>query len=111
MEKPKINYLKVKDVPFFKHIFYEYYIYVDSPDYKADYIIVSNCVKGKILRTWINENEEYRLIEVRIRKYDAELFEDCMDQLIKKQLISGNTDYLDRANFLCNQLLELLEDK
>jgi hypothetical protein len=32
-----------------------------------------------------------------------------MEQLAKKQLISGNTDYLDKADEICRMLLEQAE--
>ena len=104
-----MNCTKYIKVPFFKHLFYEYYMYIDSKDYKADDILLGKNIHASILSEWYNPAYNYWLINVRIRKNEKEAFEDAMEQLARKQLISGNTDYLDRADEICRTLLKQAE--
>lgn len=110
MNEQKMNCMKLTGVPFFEHLFYEYYVYVDSDDYKADNIMINNNVHGKILGEWSHPQEKYRLIQMKVKKSSIEAFEDSMEQLAKKQLIAGNDDYLDNADHLCNELLKMAKE-
>lgn len=105
-----MNCIKLTGVPFLKHLFNEYYVYVDSDDYKADYLFVNNKVKGKIIGEWMHPNEKYRLINIKIKKSCVKAFEDTMEQLERKQLLSGNSDYIENANHLCNELLNAVKE-
>ena len=109
MDNEKMNCMKLTGIPFFKHLFYEYYVYVDSSDYKADNIFLNKKIHVSIIKEWYHPNEKYWLVNVRVRKKDVQAFEDSMEQLAKKQLITGNVDYLDRADKMCNFLLKQAE--
>lgn len=101
-----MNYIKLKEVPFLKHLFYEYYVYVDSGDYKADDIFTNKNIHISILRELYHPGDDYWLIYVKVKKKDADFFEDAMELLIKKQLISGNHNYLEKADELCRILIK-----
>ena len=107
IDEEKMNCMQITGVPFLKHLFYEYYVYVDSEDYKADYILIHNNVKGHIIGEWCHPKEKYKLIEIRVKKNSVKAFEDSMEQLANKQLISGNSDYLDNADAICRKLLKM----
>ena len=105
-----MNCMKLAGVPFFKRLFHEYYVYIDSDDYKADYIMVNNKVKGNIINEWIHPGEKYRLIQIRVKKKSIQAFEDSMKELERKQLIAGNNDYPEAADRLCNMLTKMAEE-
>lgn len=74
------------------------YLFFDTDDYHADQIFIRHGVPVKFGREMKKDDNPYRIIFCSIgKKYEDEFYK-CMDELGKKMLITGHTDYYENAD-------------
>ena len=84
------NYIKLKKFSLFKN----YYVFVDTKDYLADQIFIRNKVKVDFGEEASCEDyPKYVVIFCKIKKKDNNKFLKSLEELERKMLILGHTDY------------------
>lgn len=83
------NYLELEKVRLNRKMF----AYLDNISFLADPIFKENNLSVKVMNEWENSNNDYIVVIVSIKTKDIALFQKCMEELSKKMLILGNTDY------------------
>lgn len=82
------------------------YVYVDHSSYKGDQLFVQNKVRMKFKGECAKEDSPYRIVFCKVRKRDAERFEEAMEKLNNKMLLLGYRDYPD----VCNEIAKMIEE-
>ena len=95
------NYWKMKDFS----IFLILYAYVDHSSYQADQLFVQNKVRMKFKGECEKADSPYRIVFCKVRKRDAERFEEALDKLKSKMLLLGYRDYPD----ICSEIANMIE--
>ncbi len=85
---------------------WEHYLYLDTEELLARSLILRHMVHVKVDGVMEKENEEYRLISLKVLKKDEPMFLRCMEELKGKMLLFGHTDYEAR----CEAEIGLLRD-
>ena len=80
------------------------YAYLDVEDNLAAGVLAKHGVRAKLLHTLIRENEEYILVQVKVRREDRQAFLDAMGDLKNKMLIFGHRDYESHGGELIREL-------
>lgn len=96
-----MNYIKLKS-----RIFRQEYAYFDLPEYYADNLLRQRKLKVKIICEMEKDDAPYNVIFCSVPKKETSSFEAAMDELEKKMLVCGYTDYPDYCSeFLKNHKL------
>ena len=96
------NYWRMKDFS----IFSVPYAYVDHSSYQADQLFVQNKVRMKFKGEYAKAESPYCIILCKVRKKDAERFEEALGKLKSKMLLRGYRDYLD----ICSEITKMIEE-
>lgn len=96
------NYWRMKDFSIFSVL----YAYVDHSSYQADRLFVQNKVRVKFKGEYTKEESSYCIILCKVRKKDAERFEEALDRLKRKMLLLGYRDYPD----VCSEIAKMIEE-
>ena len=96
------NYWRMGD----SSIFSVTYAYVDHSSYQADRLFVQNKVRVKFKGECAKAELPYRIVFCKVRKKDAERFEEALGKLESKMLLLGYRDYPD----VCNEITRMIED-
>lgn len=96
------NYWRMKDFSIFSVL----YAYVDHCSYQADRLFVQNKVRIKFKGECAKEEAPYRIVFCKVRKKDAERFEEALDKLRNKMLLLGYRDYPD----ICSEITKMIEE-
>lgn len=82
------------------------YAYVDHSSYLADPLFVQSKVKLKPSCEMVREGSPYRIIFCKVRKKDAERFEEALGGLENKMLLLGHRDYPE----VCEKLTRIIDE-
>ena len=96
------NYWRMKDFSLFSVL----YAYVDHSSYQADRLFVQNKVRVKFKGEYAKEESPYCIVLCKVRKKDAERFEEVLDKLKNKMLLLGYRDYPD----VCSEIAKMIEE-
>lgn len=96
------NYWRMKDFSLFS----VHYAYVDHSSYQADRLFVQNKVRVKFKGEYTKEESPYCIVLCKVRKKDAERFEEALDRLKSKMLLLGYRDYPD----VCSEIAKIFEE-
>lgn len=96
------NYWRMKDFSIFSVL----YAYVDHSSYQADRLFVQNKVRVKFKGEYTKEESPYCIVLCKVRKKDAERFEEALDRLKSKMLLLGYRDYPD----VCSEITKMIEE-
>ena len=96
------NYWRMKDFS----IFSVPYAYVDHSSYQADQLFVQNKVRMKFKGECAKTESPYRIVFCKVRKKDAEHFEEALGKLESKMLLLGYRDYPD----ICSEITKMIEE-
>ena len=100
------NFIQLEGRTRLSNIFNNYYIYIDTKDYKADRIFIGQQLWFKIKKEWHNPESNYCIILIRTKKRDEDKFKKCMDLLSQKQLICNNSSYMEDATAILGELVD-----
>ena len=81
------------------------YAYVDHSSYQADGLFVQNKVRVKFKGEFVKAESPYCIVFCKVRKKDAERFEEVLDKLKNKMLLLGYRDYPD----VCKEIAKMIE--
>jgi hypothetical protein len=96
------NYWRMKDFS----IFSVPYAYVDHSSYLADSLFVQNKVRVKFKGECAKVESPYRIVFCKVRKKDAERFEEALGKLESKMLLFGYRDYTE----ICSEITKTIEE-
>ena len=80
------------------------YAYLDVPENLSFDVLERHGVRAKFVRALTRPDEEYVLVEVKVRKADRQKFLDAMEDLKTKMLLCGHPDYLSHGGELIREL-------
>lgn len=83
------NYIKLRKAS----LFYYHYIFADTEDYLADQMFIQNEVRVHFGKEYKNPDSKYIFICCKVKKSDNDRFLQSLDNLSKKMIFMGNTDY------------------
>ena len=81
-----------------------YYAIIDTTDYLADQLFVKNEVRVWFGQEYICPDGPYCVIFCKCRKRDTGAFESAMNELPRKMLLRGHTDYIQFCEGLKNKI-------
>ena len=84
------------------------YAYLDVPENLSFDVLERDGVRVKFVRALTRPDEEYVLVEVKVRKEDRQKFLDAMEDLKTKMLICGHADYEACAGELIRELEDII---
>ena len=82
------------------------YAYVDHSSYQADRLFVQNKVRMKFKGEYAKAESPYCIVFCKVRKKDAERFEEALEKLKNKMLLLGYRDYSD----VCKEIAKMIEE-
>lgn len=83
------NYLKVNRAS----LLYKYFCFVDTDDFLADDLFISQKVRVHFLGDYRKEDSKYCFIICKVRKRDVDRFLQVLERLEAKMLLAGHHDY------------------
>lgn len=87
------------------------YAFLDVPENLAASVLDRHRVHCGFLHVLTRENEEYVLIQVKVRRKEEQRFLAAMEDLKKKMLIFGHTDYETHGGKLIRELEDIMIEK
>ena len=96
------NYWRMKDFS----IFSVSYAYVDHNSYRADRLFVQNKVRMKFKEEFAKAESPYCIVFCKVRKKDAERFEEALEKLKNKMLLLEYRDYPD----VCKEIARMITE-
>ncbi len=96
------NYWRMRDFS----IFSVPYAYVDHSSYLADQLFEQNKVRMKFKGECVKAESSYRIVFCKVRKMDAERFEEALEKLENKMLLLGYRDYPN----VCGEIAKMIEE-
>ena len=87
---------------------WEHYVFLDTDDILAESLMNRHMVRREIEGVFGMENEEYRLISVKVWKKDELRFLQSMEELKGKMLLFGHLDYDSRGGELVEKTRDSL---
>jgi len=88
---------------------WEHYVFLDTEDILAESLMNRHMVRRKIEGILRMDNEEYRMISVRIWKKDELRFLQSMEELKGKMLLFGHPDYDSHGGEILERTREMLK--
>ena len=85
-------------------LFYHYYAFLDTEEYLADQLFIKHQVRVHFREEYARKDSQYRVIVCRVRKRDQMRFLAALEELPKKMLLLGHTNYLDTCYALWDNL-------
>ena len=95
-----MNYWRMKDFS----IFSVPYAYVDHSSYQADRLFAQNKVRMKFKGEYVKAESPYCIVFCKVRKKDAERFEEALGKLESKMLLLGYRDYPE----VCREITKMV---
>lgn len=80
------------------------YIYIDTQDYISNQIFIDNNICVDLINALANENTDYRIMFVKIKKNKENIFIKCMNELYDKILLDGHLDYIDVCDSIIGKM-------
>ena len=96
------NYWRMRDFS----IFSVPYAYVDHNSYQADLLFVHNKVRMKFKGEYVKAESPYCIVFCKVRKKDAERFEEALGKLECKMLLLGYRDYPE----VCREITKMINE-
>lgn len=101
------NYIKLGKSPLSG---WEHYVFLDTEDILAESLMNRHMVRREIEGVFGMDNEEYRLVSVKVWKKDELRFLQSMEELKGKMLLFGRRDYESHGGELVEKTREALKD-
>lgn len=83
------NFIKLGGFSFFHYN----YMYIDSSKYLADSLLTKNKLSIKFKGDYISPDGKYIVVFCKVKKDDEKKFNQTMEELERKMLLCGYTDY------------------
>ena len=99
------NYIKLGKSPLSG---WEHYVFLDTEDILAESLMNRHMVRREIEGVFGMDNEEYRLVSVKVWKKDELRFLQSMEELKGKMLLFGRRDYESHGGELMDRTRESL---
>ena len=87
---------------------WEHYVYLDTDELLAESLMNRHMVRREIEGILGMDNEEYRLVSIRVWKKDELRFLQSMEELKGKMLLFGHLDYASHGGELVEKTRESL---
>ena len=84
------------------------YLYLDTEDFLLGSLLVREQVKVKYETSLMKENENYRLVMMKVLKRDETKFLKALEELPNKMLLCGYRDYESHGGELMAELENLI---
>ncbi len=84
-----------------------HFAFVDTEEHLADGLFIQNCVTVHFGPEYINPQWPYRVILCRVRKKDANRAIAALNELPRKMLLCGHTNYIAS----CSEIWEMVAEK
>ena len=88
---------------------WEHYVFLDTDDILAESLMNRHMVRREIEGVFGMDNEEYRMISIKVWKKDELRFLQSMEELKGKMLLFGHLDYESRGEKLVEETRESLK--
>ena len=102
LEESTIHYEKLQKFSLLN----SYYAFLDTEEYLADNLFIQHQVTVHFCTEYERPGEPYRVILCRVRKSDEDRFLAALNELPRKMIIFGHTDYLEYCHGLWQKLRE-----
>ena len=97
------NYIKLRScIPFFCK-----YVFLDTGEYLSDHIFEEKRLWVSTGIEFIHESNGYRIVFCRILRWQRKRFLQAMEELYRRMLLTGHTDYQD----VCREFSSVSERK
>ena len=83
---------------------WDHYVFLDTDDILAESLMNRHMVRREIEGILGRDNEEYRMISVKVWKKDELRFLQSMEELKGKMLLFGHLDYQSRGGDLVEEV-------
>ena len=100
------NYIKLGKSPLSG---WEHYVFLDTEDILAESLMNRHMVRREIEGVFGMDNEEYRLVSVKVWKKDELRFLQSMEELKGKMLLFGRRDYESHGGELMDRTRDSLK--
>lgn len=90
---------------------YAYFAFLDTDAYLADQLFIKHQVRVHFREEYMRDDSPYRVIFCRVRKRDRARFLAALEELPKKMLLLGYTDYLDTCYALWGECYRHREEE
>lgn len=90
---------------------WEHYVYLDTDEYLARSLFARHMIRVKIESVMGREDEEYKLVALKVLKKDEEKFLRAMEELKGKMLLFGHRDYETHGGALMRMTREMLQEE
>ena len=90
---------------------WERYVYLDTDEFLARSLFVRHMIRVKVEGVMTRENEEYRLVALKVLKKDEALFLQAMEELKGKMLLFGHRDYESHGGELMGITQDLIRNE
>lgn len=90
---------------------WEHYLYLDTEEFLAKSLILRHMIHVKVERVMEHENEQYKLIALKVLKKDKPKFLQAMEELKGKMLLFGHLDYETHGGELMEDLMKELRQE
>lgn len=84
------NYIQLKSGKLSRYI---NFVYIDTTGFLADRIFAQNEIKVKFCRDYFHKEKKYVVVMCKVKKKDAPVFLQSMEELESRAIIMGNADY------------------
>ncbi len=76
-----------------KSLLFDYYLYADVPDRYGEEILMDHGINIGFGKTLTHPDHKYILVSIKILKKDCLKFDAAMEDLERKILLTGHSDY------------------
>ena len=90
---------------------WEHYVYLDTEELLLKSLVLRHMIHVKVECVMEKENEEYRLIALKVLKKDEPKFLRAMEELKGKMLLFGHLDYESHGKELIESTREALMEE
>jgi len=87
---------------------WEHYVFLDTEEILAESLMNRHMVRREVEGVFAMDNEEYRLISIKVWKKDELRFLQSMEELKGKMLLFGHMDYESRGGEMMEKTRESL---
>lgn len=87
-------------------LFSRYFMYVDVPDYEADYLFIQNEVRVYYSKQFQLPGDDYVVISCRVWKKDAKRFLEALEKLPQKMAVKGYSNYPGNTGVLFGMIID-----
>lgn len=89
MNQPIKNYFTLEKFS----LLYDYYAFIDVPDYYADQLFIRHQVTVRFGNEYRHPDQPYVIIFCKVRKRDSERFLSALSELNRKMILCGYPSY------------------